>query len=236
MNLKKALASTVGKKFIMALTGLGLVGFVITHLAANLLLMKSDGTSFNTYAYNLTTWGVLLLVAELGLAALFITHIVSAILVKRANASARPQGYRVAKSKGGPSYSNPASRNMFITGMIIFAFLIIHIWQFRFGPGESAGYTTQLKAGEARDLHRLVVETFKNPMFMVFYSVCMIVLGFHLRHGFWSAFQSLGLLNNQSREKLNKLSILLAAIIAGGFLLIPIWIFFDLGTMFTVAG
>lgn len=220
----------------MALTGLGLIGFIFVHLAGNLLLLKNDGSSFNAYAHTLESWGVLLYVAEVGLIGLFVSHIFSAILVRRANMQARPQGYKMVATKGGPSYASPASKGMAISGLLILVFLVIHIWQFKFGPNVDAGYVTESKFGPIRDLYRLVVESFRDPLVTGFYLVCLLALGLHLRHALWSAFQSLGLLNTESRTRLYAISLLVALILAGGFLLIPLWVFFGLSTMFTAAG
>jgi succinate dehydrogenase / fumarate reductase cytochrome b subunit len=224
--LKKALTTTVGKKILMALSGLGLVGFVIVHLLGNLTLFQSDGAAFNAYAHALDSLGVLKLVAEFALIGIFGLHIYTGLTVKAKNSSARPVGYSKYQSKGGPSLSNPASRNMIVTGLVILGFLVLHIWQFRFGPGMDAGYVAELKGESIRDLHRLVVETFQNPLFAGIYAAVMLLLGAHLRHGFWSAFQSLGAMNARYTKSVYALGLALAAVLAVGFLAIPFWIYF----------
>ncbi len=224
--LRKALTSTVGKKILMAFSGLGLVGFVIVHLLGNLTLYRSEGTAFNAYAHTLDSLGVLKLIAEFGLIGVFGLHIYTGLTVKMHNLSARPIGYNQTRSKGGPSLSNPASRNMIITGLVILGFLILHIWQFRFGPGIEAGYVADAKGEAVRDLHRLVVETLKNPLFAGIYSAVMILLGMHLRHGFWSAFQSLGAMNARLTRPIYGFGFVLALLLAAGFLGIPVWIYF----------
>lgn len=218
--------SSVTKKFVMALTGLGLVGFVVVHLLGNLSLYKSDGTSFNAYANSLANLGKLLLVAEVGLIFMFLAHILTAFAVKKSHLSARPTGYKVWRSKGGDTPSGLASRNMIVTGVILLAFLIFHIFQFRFGPGIEQGYATQVHGEEVRDLHRLVVETFKQPAFVGVYVFCMALLGFHLRHGFWSSLQSLGITRGNASKKILMASAGLGFILSVGFLLIPVWIYF----------
>ncbi len=229
LRLKKALTSSVGQKYIMALTGLGLVGFVITHLLGNLALYRMDGVPFNTYAHTLESYGLLLYIAEVGLLGAFVVHIITAIGLTKGNSSARPTGYRKLETKGAPSRWSFASRRMIVSGLILLAFLILHIWQFKFGPGTPEGYVVEIKGENARDLHRLVIETFHNPMYVGVYVFAMLFLGTHLRHGFWSAFQSLGAMSPRFAPAINALGIALALILAAGFLFIPLWIFFGLG-------
>ncbi len=234
--LHKALSTAVGKKLVMALTGLALVFFAITHLLGNLSLYKADGATFNLYAATLESYGPLLTIAEVGLAAVFVLHIVLAFEVKRSHISARPTGYKGLKTKGGQSLNTIGSRNMIITGVVLMLFLVLHVWQFRLGPSIEAGYTTQVKGVQIRDLHRLVHETFKNPLYVAVYTTVMLFLGLHLRHGFWSAFQSLGALNARFTRPVYALGGLIAILIAVGFFFMPLWIYFDLSkALFTGA-
>ena len=122
--------------------------------------------------------------------------------------------------------SNVASRKMAISGSILLVFLIVHLKQFTFGPGAEAGYETQLNGVAVRDLHRLVVEVFTNPMWVTFYVGAMLFLGLHLRHAFWSAFQSLGLMFPRISKPVHCIGWFLAIALSAGFLFIPVWIFF----------
>lgn len=224
--------SSVGRKLLMALTGLGFVGFIIAHLAGNLFLYSSTSEAFNRYAYRLESLGDLKEIAEIGLFGLIAAHILLAISLKRSNVRARPQGYQMTQSKGRPSKSTPISRNMIVSGILLFGFLILHLKQFTFGPGEEAGYVTELPATatmaavQTRDLHRLVFETFQNPLYVGIYVVAMLLLGAHLRHGFWSAFQSLGATSPKMNAILYPAAIGIAILLAGGFLLMPIYLHF----------
>ncbi len=233
IQLKKAVTSAVGQKFLMALSGIGLVLFIIVHLLGNLTLYKSDGSTFNVYANTLDSYGLLLTVAEVGLLAVFLLHIVTAILVTRRNRTARPIGYRTWRSKSNQSSqsneanpSNISSRNMIISGLIILGFLILHIYQFRFGPGIEQGYVTQVQGHQMVDLYRLVREVFSNPLYVGIYIVSMILLGTHLRHGFWSMFQSLGMMKARASRQVYCISFLIAFVLSLGFLLIPVWMYF----------
>lgn len=168
----------------------------------------------------------MLYAAEIGLVVLFILHIVTAIQITRLNKAARPIGYKSYQSKGGPSKANLSSRFMIVSGILLLGFLILHIWQFKYGAGVSEGYAVEIEGKQVRDLHRLVVETFQNPVYVVIYVFAMIMLAFHLRHGFWSAFQSLGTRRPDLISGLQKLAILLAVAVSLGFMGIPIWIYF----------
>lgn len=223
---KKSLSSSVFKKVIMAVTGLALVGFVITHLAGNLLLYKSDPTAFNLYAHKLASFGVLLYIAEIGLVFFFLYHAFTGIRLALSGRASKPVKYAGAKSKGGNSKWGLASNNMVISGTALLVFLVLHVWHFKYGPGIESGYVTQVAGEEARDLHRHVYEQFKNPAVVVAYVAVMIALGLHLRHGVWSAFHSLGLTRENNSKTLYIVGGGLAALLSVGFLLIPVYIYF----------
>ncbi len=225
--LSRILCSSVFQKIIMAVTGLSLILFVITHLSGNISLYFPDGTPFNKYADFLASLGWLLYAAEIGLVATFVLHIATAIQLKINNSKARPVGYKVYQTKGGPSKANLSSLFMIVSGIALLAFLVLHIWQFKYGPSIEQGYVVDIGGKQVRDLHRLVVETFQNPLYVAIYVVSMVLLGFHLRHGFWSAFQSLGMRNPALHSALYKLALVLAVLISLGFLGIPVWIYLN---------
>ena len=203
----KVFSGSVGKKLGMALTGLALYGFLAGHLAGNLLLFKGDGgAQFNAYSEFLLHHPLLVPV-ELGLVAVFILHVWLAISVSLDNHRARPVGYQVERPTGGRNW---ASRTMLYSGLLTFLFLIIHLINFKYG--DRAGGT----------LYDLVMQRFKTPFYTGFYVLAMILLGFHLWHSFQSAFQTLGLALSQ---RLRSLSIAVCLVLAGGFGLIPLWIY-----------
>lgn len=221
------LLSSVGKKYLLAGSGLALFGFLVTHLAANLLLLVRDGgRAFNTYPHNLEKWGALLEGAELGLLGVFLLHVALAIGISMK--ARRARGGNIGhspKTKGGASHLSLASRSMIFTGLFILVFLVIHLVHFKYGAGVSQGYITDINGEPARDLYRLVVESFSEPGWVAFYVIAMAVLGFHLRHGIWSAFQSLGWMSAPLNARLYLVAMLLAAVMAGGFALIPLVLF-----------
>jgi succinate dehydrogenase / fumarate reductase, cytochrome b subunit len=222
---RKGFISSVGQKFTMAITGLGLIGFVIVHLLGNLNIYKSDPNAINNYAEALDKFGPLLTIAEIGLLVFFVVHIFTALSLKKNHWAARQIGYRKLKSKGGPSLSSPASRNMIVSGLVLLIFLFIHLYQFRFGPGVEAGYVTQVHGEAIWDLHRIVVEVFRKPLNVAFYVAAMGFLGMHLWHGFWSSFQSLGATSPISSRVIHLTGIVVAVILAAGFLFIPIFVY-----------
>jgi succinate dehydrogenase / fumarate reductase, cytochrome b subunit len=212
------LRSSVARKLVNGLTGLLAMLFIVAHLAGNLTLLGGPD-AFNTYAEALHRLGVLVYVAEVGLVVLFAAHAVSAIQVYLHKRSARDRGYTVARTKGPPSRQTLSSRTMIVTGSVLLVFLIWHIIQFRFGTY----YTTMLEGAEVRDLYRLVWEVFQSPVWVATYIAVMILLGFHLRHGFWSAFQSIGLLSANARPFAYATGVVFAIVMAIGFLILPLY-------------
>ncbi len=225
--MKSSRTSSVLQKFVMAITGLLLVGFVITHLAGNLLLYPKEGELFNAYAQKLADLGPLLYVAEIGLVAFFLFHAVTGIRLAIRARQVTPTKYAMTKTKGGNSRWGFAANNMAITGTILLIFLVLHVIHFKYGPGIEAGYVATLSAGgEARDLHRHVVEQFKNPLMVGLYTAAMLFLAAHLRHGIWSALHSLGLTRETNSNKIYFVGGVLGILLGVGFLTIPVYIYF----------
>ena len=202
-------SSSIGKKIGMAVTGLLLYGFLLGHMAGNMLLLKSDGgAEFNAYSEFLTDHPLLVPV-EIGLVAIFLFHVYLAICVSRESKLARNSSYVKTKAVGRRS---AASYTMIYSGFVILVFVVLHLKTFKYG--DLAGGT----------LYDLVVGTFGDLIYVTWYVVAMLVLGFHLWHAFHSAFQSLGL---SARPKMKIVSVLLGIAIAGGFGIIPLAIFFN---------
>lgn len=213
-----SLFSTVATKILIGLTGLSLVGFLCVHLIGNLLLYFGPA-KFNGYSHALIS-NPLVIPAEIGLTAIFLIHVFEAVTMWFSNRSARPVGYQHVRNAGGTSRRSLASTTMIWTGSIMFVFLVVHVGTMKYG----AWYT--VPGTEERDLYRLVVETFQNPAWVAFYAVCMVLVGFHVWHGFSSAFESLGLNHPNLTPKVLTLGRLLAIIFGAGFFSIPIWMFF----------
>ncbi|MGK7894485.1 MAG: succinate dehydrogenase cytochrome b subunit [Xenococcus sp. (in: cyanobacteria)] len=215
--------STVGKKIISGITGLGLTLFVAFHMLGNLVLFSSPD-AYNQLAHLIHSSGVLLLLVELGLLLTVIVHAWLGIAIRIKSEKARPIKYQMLKSAGEPSKNSLSSRSMIITGLVLLVFLISHLASFKFGTY----YQTSVDGVVMRDLARLVIETFRNPFYTFGYLGVMIFLGFHLRHGFWSAWQSLGILRSPWSSLVYTIALVFALLIAIGFLVLPLAIFFDL--------
>ena len=217
--------SPIGKKLITGVTGVGLVTFVLVHMVGNLLLFAGHD-AYNAYAHHLESWGPLLWFVESILGGVFLIHAIAGIHIFLGKLNARPEGYATYASKGAPSLQSLSSRTMIITGLILAVFLGLHLWSFKFGTY----YGTQLGDDQVRDLARLVVEKFQHPLYAFGYSGVMLLLGFHLRHGIWSALQSLGLQAKAIRFTVYGVSLAGAIAISTGFVLLPLTIYFGLLT------
>lgn len=223
--LKRLFTSTMGRKYLMGASGFALVLFIVVHLLGNLTVYTGSGDALNTYAARLDALGIGKLILEIGLALTILLHIITAIQVTYTSKAARPVAYDSPKSKGGPTKNNVTSRNMIITGIVLLVFMVIHLWQFRFGPQIEDGYTSMVSGVMVLDLYRIVVETFVQIKWVIFYVCCMFFLGFHFRHGFWSAFQSLGMMNPRWSKPIYLLGLIIAILLTVGFLFMPIYIY-----------
>jgi succinate dehydrogenase / fumarate reductase cytochrome b subunit len=201
----------------MALTGLLLFGFLVMHLAANLMLYVSP-EKYNLYGHTLTK-NPLIYVAEVGLVLLFLYHIVDAITLKLGELKSRPQENEVREALGK---STVYSRTMIWSGLAILVFVIIHVATFKFGrhiPVEVDGQTI-------RDLYALVKEKFANPWYSGFYVAMMILLGFHLAHALQSSLRTLGFAERRWLRAAKILSLLVALLFTVGFGSMPIYFYF----------
>lgn len=215
---KKCSMTSVSKKQIMGITGLLLCGFLLTHLAGNLLIFVGP-EAFNKYSHALTS-NKAIYIAEAILAAIFLSHIGLAIKLTMENKAARPEGYYMRKHSGRGSTF--ASSTMPYTGMIGFVFLVLHILGIKFGAYYEATYDGVV----IRDVYRTTIELFQNPANIAFYVVAVVALGIHVSHGFWSAFQSLGFNHPKYMPKIKIVSKLFGLLVAVGFGALPIVCYF----------
>ena len=213
-RLAAFLATGIGRKILMALTGLALIVFLVAHLAGNLLILSSPH-AFNAYSHRLISHP-LVYVAEVLLLVGFVAHLVVGIVVTRGNRAARPIRYVMTKRAGHTSHKSFASTTMILSGVVLLIFVPVHVWTFKFGP-----YYESTEPG-IRDLHRLVIEVFRQPGYVAFYLVALTIIGFHLWYGFESAWESLGFGYHTGLRRLGQV---LALALSGGFILIPLVIF-----------
>ena len=217
MRTLRMFGSSVGTKILLAFTGLALFGFLIVHLYGNLLAFLGPA-SYNEHAHELIS-NPLIIPAEFGLIAIFLTHIAKAIGNFGSNRSARPQGYGVKKWAGGPSRKSVASTTMIWSGLTVLLFVIIHLKLFKYGP-----VFTDAATGN-RDLFRLLLDDFHKPVVVIGYVVAMLVVGLHLRHGISSATQSLGIVPASKTMLVLRGGMALAMVMAILFAIIPIAVY-----------
>lgn len=213
----KFICSTIGRKYIMGITGLAWAGFVFAHMAGNMLIFLSND-AYNLYGHAITS-GSIIYFAEAGLIAALLIHVICAVSLIATNKTARPQRYAVASES--QKAASLASRTMAVQGSVILAFIIWHLMTFKFGPH----YTTTVSGVEVRDLAKLMYEVFQQPLYLGGYIISLILLGFHLRHGISSIFQSFGLLTEAHAAKIKTIGIVYAVVVIGGFLSQPLYAF-----------
>jgi succinate dehydrogenase / fumarate reductase cytochrome b subunit len=213
--LVKALSSSVGKKFVMGFTGLLLCGFLVAHLAGNLLLYVGP-EAYNKYAHTLHSQPALLFGVEILLYALFLIHIFLALRVTQENRSARGHGYAIKRSKldAAPhTTSTPVHPEawMFTSGAIVLFFLIVHLLQFTW---QKWPWLTASPGEEPFDKAiRILNDNFTAGVYLI----GVIILGIHLLHGFASAFQSLGITHPKYAGPIKWVGVIFACVIAIGF-------------------
>lgn len=217
------LSSTLGRKLLMALTGLFLVLFLVVHLIGNLQLLKNDaGEAFNIYAQFMTSDPVIKIVSYLNYAFILI-HVIWAIVLSRKNRQARGD-VRYAVNKNSSPWT---SRNMGILGTFILLFLVIHLKGFWYEMHWGGIATANYDGKEVKDLYAVVDAAYSQPWYVLVYVVSMVILAFHLWHGFASAFQTLGLNHLKYNPVIKTVGRAFAIIVPALFALIPIWMFLN---------
>ncbi|WP_236974592.1 succinate dehydrogenase cytochrome b subunit [Membranihabitans maritimus] len=216
--------SSIGRKLIMGLTGLFLILFLVIHLIGNLQLLNDDeGFSFNTYAYFMTHNGLIKTVS-IGLYFFIILHAIQGIVITIANRKARRSRYAVANTQ----ITSWAARNMAILGILILAFLFMHMGDFWLKM--KLGHLDMVKYEgfdvPVNDLYSRVYTAFNVWWIVLVYIIGQIALYFHLKHGFASAFQTLGWNHPKYTPIIKGIGIIYSIIIPLGFALIPLYIYF----------
>ena len=208
VSLRRVFSSSVGTKLLIGVTGLLLFAYLVLHLAGNLMVFAGQDT-FNHYAHALIS-NPLVVPAEIALLLLFALHIYKTVAMWITNRRARPAGYEKKVWAGHTSRKSVSSTTMIWTGLVTLAFVIVHLVQMKFG----AWY--QIGDPPVRDLYRTEVEVFSSLLWVAVYVFCMILIGFHLRHGISSAFQSAGADHPVYTKRLTLLGTVLAVLIGGG--------------------
>ena len=222
--MKSALCFSLFQKYLVALSGLGLFGFVFVHMAGGLLIFAGP-QAYNTYAAGLQNR--FLIVFEMGLLALFLCHVVLAVFLSVKNHRARPKN----RGPGGKGIKATAlyQKTLVYQGGVILVFVILHLITFKFGPHYDTGGA---KEASVRDLFRLVVEVFQSPFMVLWYLGALGLLGFHLFHGLQSVFWSLGWGGDSLwRGRLGRLSLAFSLFVTLGFMIQPLYAHFFLGDL-----
>jgi succinate dehydrogenase / fumarate reductase cytochrome b subunit len=207
----RTLSSSVGKKLLMALTGLGFIGFLVGHLIGNLTIYGGPDL-FNAYAHHLHAMGPLVTVAEVVLLLFAIIHVTTGLILFYQNYKARPVKYKMDKTGG--SGRTIGSTTMPYTGILLLAFIVFHLINFHFVD------KTEITIAE------IVANAFSNPLYVLTYVVAMVIVALHVSHGFWSAFQTLGLNHPKYMPTIWMLTIVLAIIFGIGFGFLPVYVSF----------
>lgn len=216
MNLlARGYRSSLGKKYIMAITGLLLFLFVIVHMLGNLQVYLGQ-EPMNAYAALLKSKPALLWTARAALFIAAVLHIVSALQLAAENRAARPQPY----AEGKP-IAALASRTILVSGLVIFAFIVYHLMHFTFGVTNPDLMELHDALGR-HDVYTMVVEGFRNPWVSAFYIFSMGLLCLHLSHGVSSLFQSLGIRRKATVAAFNRFAQISAIVILIGNCSIPI--------------
>jgi succinate dehydrogenase / fumarate reductase cytochrome b subunit len=210
------LRSSIGKKILMAISGLVLVGFLISHLLGNLLIFRGP-EALNAYGAKLRHLGWWLWAARTFLLAMVAVHIKTSVELAIENRRARPQRYQVQRY----AETNPAARAMLVSGLLVLAYLVYHLLHFTFRvthPDISHG----LDALGRHDLYTMVVRSFQQPLIAFAYVGGMAFVCLHLSHGVASAFQTLGLTTERTIPILSWVSRLFALAVFLGYGAIPV--------------
>jgi succinate dehydrogenase / fumarate reductase cytochrome b subunit len=217
------LFSSLGKKTVVAVTGLGLLGFLFTHLAGNLSFFFGPA-AINSYAVHLHDYGPLLWLARLGLIATALIHIVFTVKLWQENLAARPDKY----ARQRPIRASVFARTMRLSGLIVLAFVVFHLGHFTLLIVHPE-YRDWHDAAGRHDVFRMIVAGFSNPLVSAFYILSLGLLAFHLSHGIASLFQTLGLSNRRLQPVFTVAGRAIAWALFAGFASIPVSVLLGFG-------
>jgi succinate dehydrogenase / fumarate reductase cytochrome b subunit len=217
----KFLASSIGQKLIMSLTGLFLIVFLQVHLLGNLQLLKNDGgIAFNHYAAFMGH-NPLIKSVSYGLYLFILLHAIQGILLWMRNRAAKGMNYAVSTSAN----ASFAAKNMAWLGILIFVFTLIHMGDFWWAMKSDNVPMVEYDGISYQNLYEKVAVSFKNPIIVIFYVIAMIGLALHLQHGFQSAFQTLGINHKKYTPAIKFLGLLFSIIVPLAYAIIPIVFF-----------
>lgn len=212
------------RKNVMAFTGLFLCVFLVVHLGGNTILLLPNNIShelYNVYSHKLSE-NIIIKVVSIFLYLSIIAHVVYAFLITLKNRKSQGQKYLINNYSESSSWT---SQNMGLLGFVILIFIVVHLVNFwariKLGLGESV----PLDSNGLKDVFVVTTTLFKNPYYVIFYSVLMIPLAMHIKHGFSSAFKTLGLYNVKYIKRITCVGNIFATIVLIGFVIIPIVVY-----------
>lgn len=211
---------SIGKKFIMGLTGIFLILFLIVHCGINSLIFLNDGGETFNAAAEFMAHNWLIRFLEIGLFLGFILHIIQSLILTIENKKARKIGYAVSNANANSKWY---SRSMGLLGTLILIFLIIHLKHF----WVVSRFTDHISSGQ-ETLYDEMKEVFENPIVVLIYVLAQISLSYHLMHGFQSAFQTLGLNHKKYTPIIKKIGIIYSILIPFIFALMPLAMYFQI--------
>jgi len=205
----RVFSSSIGKKLVMAVTGLFFCLFLLLHLIDNMMVYKGK-IAFDKYVNSLHAFPLLISAVEIGLVIFAVLHIGFGLYLFYQNQKATAVKYSIRKWAGGRTLS---SSLMPYTGFYILGFIVVHLINFRFS------------FEEGKSIYDMMKNFFSNPLYVLFYAISMAVVALHIRHGFWSAFQTLGFNHPKYMPFIQKVSILFALIVAVSMASVPVYLF-----------
>lgn len=224
MKWSELFTSSIGKKFVMGLTGLFLISFLVVHVGINACIWAMDGGEMFNKAAHFMGSTVVIRIAEIGLFVGIFLHAIQGLLLEFQNRKKRAIGYQVPMGNKGSKWY---SRSMGLLGTIILIFLVIH-WKHFWIPSRFQDMNEVTINGVAmHDLFSLMKETFSEGWVVIVYVLACISLAWHLMHGFQSAFRSLGVHNNRYLRLLNAIGIGFSVIVPLAFAMMPVSMYFN---------
>jgi len=206
--LFRTLRTSIGKKLMMAVTGLCFICFLIVHLIGNLTIYGGKDL-FISYVEHLHALGPIITVAEWGLLTLALIHVATGLTLFYQNLRARPLRYKTSKWAGGRSIG---SATMPYTGVLILGFVVLHLFNFHFVDKENTS------------IFQIITTAFANPAYVIIYVAAIVVVAIHVSHGFWSLFQTIGANHPKYMPIVQTLGLLVSLVFGIGFGLIPVYI------------
>jgi succinate dehydrogenase / fumarate reductase cytochrome b subunit len=224
MKWSEFFTSSVGKKFVMGLTGLFLISFLVVHVGINSCIWANDGGEMFNKAAHFMGATVVIRIMEVGLFVGIFLHMIQGLALEFQNRKKRSVGYQVPMGNKGSKWY---SRSMGLLGTIILIFFIIHWKQFWIPSRFQDIQEVTINGVAMHDLFSLMKETFTEPWVVILYVLACISLAYHLLHGFQSAFRSLGVYNNRYLHLLNAIGIGFSIVVPLAFAMMPISMYFD---------